>query len=269
MLKSIKTRLKPGGAPYPENANSISLADRRFRDLRHSLYLGLIPSGPSIITPPPVDAESGRWVHLEGAANTRDAGDYPTRDGRRVKGDVIYRSGKLNRLTDEGVRAFRSLRVKTVIDFCNRLTPWPLFDGDVWGVQLASSVHGCPLSFDGDDTLEDYYISSVAANAAEYRAAFKLLADPDNYPLLYHCAAGTDRTGVMSALLLTLLDVDRETVIADFRLSEKVNRPGKLPALKALLKHIDASGGIKAYLESIGVTADIQNRIRECLLEAS
>jgi len=156
-----------------------------------------------------------------------------------------------------------------VIDFCNRLTPWPLFNGDVWGVQLASSVRGCPVSFAGDDTLEDHYIVGVEANAAEYRAAFKLLADPDNYPILYHCAAGTDRTGVMSALLLTLLDVDRETIIADFRLSEKVNRPGKLLALQALLKHIDEQGGIQTYLESIGVTADIQKRTRDCLLYAS
>lgn len=227
---------------------------------------GSIPGGPSVITPPPIDAEPGRWMHLEGAANTRDAGDYPTCDGRRVRRGVIYRSGKLNRLTDEGVRSFRSLQVKTVVDFCNRLTPWPLFDGDVWGVQLASSVRGCPISFAGDGTLKDHYISSVEANAAEYRAAFKLLADPDNYPILYHCAAGTDRTGVMSALLLTLLDVDRKTIIADFRLSEKVNRPGKLPALQALLKHIDEQGGIHAYLESIGVTTDIQQRIGDCLL---
>ena len=229
---------------------------------------GSIPSGPSVTTPPPADAEPGRWVHLEGAANTRDAGDYPTCDGRRVRRGAVYRSGKLNRLTDEGVREFRLLHIKTVIDFCNRLTPWPLFDGDVWGVQFASSVRGCPISFAGDDTANDHYIRGVEENAAEYRAAFRLLADPDNYPILYHCAAGTDRTGVMSALLLTLLNVDRETIIADFRLSEKVNRPGKLLALQALLKHIDEKGGIRVYLESIGVSADMQQRIGNYLLTA-
>lgn len=231
-----------------------------------TVILGSTPDGPTVITPPPNDAEPGRWVHLEGAANTRDAGNYQTRDGRHVRSGAIYRSGKLNKLTDEGVRAFRSLHIKTVIDFCNRLTPWPLFNGDVWGVQLVSSVKGCPVSFSSDETVEDHYIIGVESNADEFRDAFELLADPDNYPVLYHCAAGTDRTGAMSALLLSLLDVDRETIIADFRLSEKVHRPGNLPAIQALLKHIDEQGGIRAYLESIGVSADVQRRIRDNLL---
>ncbi len=231
-----------------------------------TFILGSIPDGPTVVTPPPDGAEPDRWVHLEGAANTRDAGNHPTRDGRRVRSGMIYRSGKLNKVTEEGVRTFRSLHIETVIDFCNRLTPWPLFDGDVWGIQFAASVRGCPLSFSGDDTLADHYITSVKANATGYRKAFKLLADPGNYPLLYHCAAGTDRTGVMSALLLSLLNVDRKTIIADFRLSEKVNRPGKLPAMEALLEHIDEQGGIETYLESIGVTADLQQRIRDILL---
>ena len=228
---------------------------------------GSIPQGPQVITPPPADAEPGRWVHLEGAANTRDAGGYPTRDGRFVRRGMVYRSGKLNRLNAAGAAAFRQLGVKTVIDFCNRLTTWPLFGGDVWSVQLASSVHGCPMSFDGDGPRQEFYIRGVRDNADSYREAFGLLADGDNYPVLYHCAAGTDRTGVMSALLLELLDVDRAAIIADFRLSEQVDRPGNLRAMKTLLEHIDGRGGIEAYLDSIGVTVETQRVIRANLRE--
>ena len=228
---------------------------------------GSIPEGPLVITPPPANAEPGRWVHIEGAANTRDAGGYSTRDGRFVKRGMIYRSAKLSRLSSAGADAYRSLGVKTVIDFCNRLTPWPLFGGDTWSVQLASSVRGCPMSFSKDGPREEFYTRGVRDNAASYCEAFEILADGENYPVLYHCAAGTDRTGVMSALLLSLLGVDRDTLLADFRLSEQVNLPGSLPAMKTLLEEIDAAGGIGPFLEGIGVSAATQHRVRDNLLD--
>lgn len=231
------------------------------------LILGSIPQGALRITPPPSDAEVGRWVHIEGAANTRDLGGYATSNGQRVKRKMVYRSAKLNRLTAAGVATFRELHLEVVIDFCNRLTPWPLFGGDVWGVQLVSSVRGCPMSFSGDGPPEEFYIRGVRENADAFREAFTLLADESNYPLLYHCAAGTDRTGVMSALLLLVLNVDRETVIADFRLSERVNHPGSLPAMEALLDQVASAGGIEKYLEALDVKRETLQCIRSILLE--
>lgn len=231
------------------------------------LVWGALPSGPLVITPPPADAEPGRWVHLEGAANTRDIGGYATTDGHFVKRHMLYRSGKLARLSAKGAVAYRELGVKTVIDFCNRLTPWPLFGGDGWSVHWASTVHGCPMTFSKHDPIERFYLDGVRDNAAAYRAAFALLAQPSNYPVLYHCAAGTDRTGVMTALVLSLVGVERTDILADFRLSERVHLPGSLPAMNALLDQIAAQGGIETYLATIGVTAEMQQRIRVILLE--
>jgi hypothetical protein len=225
----------------------------------------LRPVGP--LTPPPAGAEPGRWIYLEGAANTRDAGGYPTADGRLVKRGMIYRSATLSRLSSRGVNAFRSLGVKTVIDFRNRLTPWPPFNGDVWSVYLASSVHGCPMSFAKGDPQEESYIRGVRENAGSFREAFELLSHEENYPVLYHCAAGKDRTGVMSALLLSLLGVDRDTIVADFRLSEQVGLPGSLEAMEALLDRVAERGGIGAYLLEFGVPPDTQERIRALFLD--
>jgi hypothetical protein len=223
------------------------------------------PSGPR--TPPPAGAEPGRWVYLEGAANTRDAGGYPTADGRLVKRGMIYRSATLSRLSSRGANAFRSLGVKTVIDFRNRLTPWPPFNGDVWSVYLASSVHGCPMSFAKGDPQGESYVRGVRENAGSFREALELLSHEENYPVLYHCAAGKDRTGVMSALLLSLLGVDRDTIVADFRLSEQVGLPGSLEAMEALLDRVAERGGIGAYLSEFGVPPDTQERIRALLLD--
>ena len=57
---------------------------------------------------------------------------------------------------------------------------------------------------------------NVRENADSYRKAFELIADSANLPMLFHCRAGRDRTGIMAALLLTLLGVDRETVLDEF-----------------------------------------------------
>jgi hypothetical protein len=222
-------------------------------------------SGPH--TPPPAGAEPGRWVYLEGAANTRDVGGYPTADGRVVKRKMIYRSATLSHLSSSGAAAFRKLGVKTVIDLRNRVTPWPPFNGDVWSVFMAASVHGCPMSFAKDDQRRDFYIRGVRDNAGSFRDAFELLSRAANYPVLYHCTVGTDRTGVTTALLLSLLGVDRETVIADFRLSEQVGLPGSLEAMEALLDEVAERGGIRAYLTAIGIPADTQDRIRGVLVE--
>jgi protein-tyrosine phosphatase len=225
----------------------------------------LRPVGPR--TPPPASAEPRRWVYLEGAANTRDAGSYPTAEGRFVKRGVIYRSATLSYLSSRGADAFQTLGVKTVIDFRNRLTPWPPFNGDVWSVYLASSVHGCPMSFAKTKPHEESYIRGVRDNAGSFCEAFELLSHEENYPVLYHCAAGKDRTGVMSALLLSRLGIDRDTIVADFRLSEQVGLPGSLEAMEALLDHIAQRGGIGAYLSELGVSSDVQERIRALLLD--
>jgi protein-tyrosine phosphatase len=222
-------------------------------------------SGPR--TPPPPGAEPGRWVYLEGAANTRDAGGYPTADGRLVKRGMIYRSATLAHLSSRGADAFRSLGVNTVIDFRNRLTPWPPFNGDVWSVFLSSSVHGCPMSFAKGDPQAEFYIRGVRDNAGSFREAFELLSHGENYPVLYHCAAGTDRTGVMTALLLSLVGVGRDTIVADFRLSEQVGLPRSLEAMEALLDRVAERGGIGAYLSEFGVPPDTQERIRALLLD--
>lgn len=231
------------------------------------LIYGSIPEGPLVITPPPAGAEPGRWVHIEGAANTRDVGGYTTTTGQTVRRQMVYRSAKLNRLSSAGGDAFHDLGVNTVIDFCNRITPWPLFGGDAWSVHFAATVHGCPMSFSKDGPREEFYTRGVRENAEQYRKAFELLADAENYPVLYHCAAGTDRTGVMTALLLALLGVERDTIIADFRLSEQVDLPGSLPAMNALLDSIEQNGGIERYLADIGVSHDTQQAIRTHLLE--
>ena len=211
---------------------------------------------------PGEDAEPGRWVILEGANNTRDIGGYPTQDGQRVRPDLVYRSGELTELTPQGCGRFAELGVRTVVDFRNRLAPSPLFGGDAACVFLWARMYVLPVDAAGTNPDEPVYVHKVKVSAESYRRTFELLADGENLPLLYHCAAGKDRTGVMTALLLTMLGVDRETVMADFVLSDEVGARTKPKAMAELLDEIERQGGIESYLAGIGVPAQMQAAIR-------
>jgi len=229
--------------------------------------VGLLMQGGAVeVTPPPADGEPGRWVWIEGAENTRDVGGYRTQDGRSVRRGCVYRSANLSHVTGAGCQAFRELKVATVVDFRNRMTALPLYGGDVYGIYQAAKVIGIPISFRKKGPWQEYYVRGVHDNADAFRQVFELIAQPDRLPLMYHCNAGTDRTGVMTALLLTLLGVDRDTVIADFRLSEKVGHTGSLGAMERLPGEIDAAGGIENFLANLGVPNTIQMQICDQLL---
>ncbi|HOA74807.1 MAG TPA: tyrosine-protein phosphatase [Phycisphaerae bacterium] len=245
---------------------------RRFRLVSLLILVAMLAGCPAgedavIETIIPANAEAGRWIVLPGANNTRDIGGYATRDGRTVRRGMVYRSGALSRLTDEGCHGFRELGIRRVIDFRNRFAPSPLFDGDVPCVFEASSMSLLPVLSEPTDVPEQRYVQTVAKYAHSYRQAFTLLAEPNNLPLLFHCAAGKDRSGIMAALLLTLLGVERDMVIADYELSDLVAAPVSTGCLIELLDEVERQGGIEAYLRSIGVPTETQERIRGLLLE--
>lgn len=232
------------------------------------LAVGVLQQGtPYDAKRPPTDAEPGRWVWLEGAENTRDIGGYKTLDGRVVRRGLVYRSGTLSHVTDAGCKAFRDLGVVAVIDFRSRLSPLPLFNGDVLGIQRAATVYGCPVSLTHQQRWQDEYLCGFRDNVDSFRRAFELLANRDNLPLMYHCQIGVERTGIMTALLLMLLGVDRETVLADFRLCEKIDLAGNLLAMNRLLDEVEARGGIERFLAEAGISPAVQTQIRDLLLE--
>jgi protein-tyrosine phosphatase len=124
-----------------------------------------------------------------------------------------------------------------------------------------------------------------------YRRLFETVADTDG-KVVFHCAAGKDRTGVAAALMLGLAGVERETIVEDYshsyRLLEPVfnewlpkmaergideARARRLMAsepedMRRTLEHIDSLyGGPAAYLESIGVSAGTLSAVKSRLVD--
>lgn len=203
------------------------------------------------------DIPPGAVITLEGAPNTRDLGGHRAADGRTIATGRLVRSESLARLTDADLERLRSLGLRLVIDF--RTHDEVRFDGpdrlpaDVPRLHLpvgggvVQQLYGPASS--GDSTalqtmLEDGGAEAImkrinrgfVVNDDERRAfatAVRRVVD-DELPLLFHCTAGKDRTGWMAAVLLTILGVDRDTVIDDYLESNRHYLPKVVEQLSSL-----------------------------------
>ncbi len=171
-----------------------------------------------------------RVLPLESAVNFRDLGGYETTDGRRTAWGKVYRADETSRLTDDDVTIIRNLGIRT---FCDLRTfgevehhpdrvpegityrHMPIFARNPIGRRhVLFGRHRLDLSF------KQLYRSAIIDQGAPVLGALlKLVADPENLPLLMHCTSGKDRTGVASALLLHICRVPREMIIVDYSLT--------------------------------------------------
>ncbi len=180
-----------------------------------------------------------RVLPLEGGRNFRDLGGYETADGRRVKWGQVFRSGVMHDLTPADYDYLSGLGIDVICDFrseqerASEPTEWAA--GEVNYVTFPDPSGDDDLSksfaavFSDPDvtpqkvraTFIESYRSMHKYYAPAYTVMFDELANGD-IPLAFNCSAGKDRTGVAAALLLTALGVPRETVVADYALSEQV-----------------------------------------------
>ena len=161
---------------------------------------------------------------LAGAMNFRDLGGYHTHDGRRTRSGLVFRSNSLQELTDEDLEVLREhLRVATVLDL---RTPKEIArDGVGPFVDDALRYVNIPFLHEGKDSgkpgrisegLVQRYLSYLRFATDNVVRALRTIGDEDALPLVFHCSAGKDRTGVLAALVLGCLGVDPETVVADY-----------------------------------------------------
>jgi protein-tyrosine phosphatase len=173
-------------------------------------------------------AQVRRHVTFDNLHNFRDLGGYRGHAGRTVRWGRLYRSDSLGKLAGADVERFRALGVRTVIDL---RYPWeieaagriPHDDGLAW---YNLSIEHRPYNqaeIDPDVDpwrfLADRYAEVASDGVRELRQALEIIAT-DSGPLVFHCASGKDRTGLLAALVLSLLDVSEDDIAADFALTE-------------------------------------------------
>lgn len=176
---------------------------------------------------------SDTHLPMDGGYNFRDLGGIKTKDGRYVKWDKFVRSDELGRLTDADLGYLATLPLKTVVDFRrpdeiqNLPDKLPTTVGANGYKEL--NIVSANLKA-GSNSVEDVRDWMVAINEelatdstiiSTYKEFFQILQDENNTPLLFHCSAGKDRTGMGAALILFALNVDEETIFKEHMLSNK------------------------------------------------
>ena len=182
-------------------------------------------------------ADERRVLDLEGGVNFRDLGGYMTEGGRITKWETVYRSGSPADLTEADFKELSRRGIRTVCDFRtneerekepNRFAEGNS-DVEYWTRDYTMEAGDLMAVLGGEDAgpaksraaMIAFYRDLPEQHAESYRQMFRYLAE-GRTPLAFNCSAGKDRAGMGAALLLTLLDVPRETVIADYALSDDV-----------------------------------------------
>jgi protein-tyrosine phosphatase len=187
-------------------------------------YVSLTPaSGPVLVA-------AERRIPFAGITNVRDLGGYRTRDGATTRWGRVYRADALHKLTTADLDAFAHLGVRTVYDLRGDAErdefpgPFPSHHVPISG-RPAGAVAPTPPSTmteaDGELLLRDMYVGALEHSAPNIGRVLRGIGDPEALPVVFHCHGGKDRTGVVAAVLLLALGVERDTVLDDYEATRR------------------------------------------------
>lgn len=246
------------------------------------------------------DATVGLPLGVEGTHNLRDVGGYPAAGGRLTAPGVLYRADALHELTDTGREALAGLGLRRIIDLRSQPevagAPSSLGGLEIETRNFSVLRAAAPSAQPGQrHTLDRLYQLMIDRRGRYLAGALRALVAADG-PVLVHCTAGKDRTGVFVALTLDAVGVEREAIVADYAASER-NLAGEWagamvsqisagwdlseddivaivttsPAatMRGLLDHLDSThGGSATYLRAHGLTAEELLALRDQLTVA-
>lgn len=178
-------------------------------------------------------------IKLDHQKNFRDIGGVKTKDGKTVKTHMLIRGKTLVKLTEKDIKVLKDeyklssivdLRTKKEIEELPDETMegvkyfhMPILNESCVGVSHEKKCHSFRSLLEMPN-MEDMYIKMVTEDCLDnlVDALRLILTMPDeNYSVVFHCTVGKDRTGVVAALILAFLGVDRETIIQDYIYSNK------------------------------------------------
>jgi len=242
-----------------------------------------------------------RLLGWDGCRNSRDLGGYQATDVRETRWGQVIRSDRLGDLTSTGQASLVAHGIRTIIDLRTPAElashPNPFSDPAHLGghgiayhnISLVDPASRARAHF---ATLADDYIDMLRSFSTSIARIMTTIATAPAGGVVIHCMAGKDRTGIVSALLLDLAGVPRETIGTDYALTAECFRaeeaewletgPGSRAEREAILvkyaptsdvivtalAHLDtAHGDTEAYLLASGVTSSQIRQLRSRLLD--
>lgn len=228
-----------------------------------------------------------RILNFPSLLNARDLGGYPTSDGATTRWRSLLRADDPVQLTPEGLQSLLDYGLKTVIDLRwpeeVAASPNPLPSPHI-GFQHISLLAESALDWgrlSGEGLKEDWKCAVLTHARPQLKRVLQVIAAAPEGPLLFHCVAGKDRTGVVAAVILALADATPAAIAYDYcasteRLREAYllryagrDRDEILEAVRCppegahrMLGYLDRRGGIRAYLREIGLSGEEIGRLR-------
>ncbi|MEK1940292.1 MAG: tyrosine-protein phosphatase [Pseudomonas sp.] len=250
---------------------------------------------------------------LASAPNFRDMGGLPAADGRTLRYGQLYRSEDFSNLSDRDAVLLQNLGVQLLCDVRSdserRQHPnrWPTDPVGTLNLNIAADLRashaaitrllsGTPGVAEAEQAMLVTYRMFPEAFTLRLAQLFGRILAGGQLPLVFHCAAGKDRTGFIAAILLSALGVEREAIYADYLLSlERWQGERSEAAIRRYLQplcdqepaqdviqtlcqvqaiYLDAAfeeieqryGGVNDYLQLIGLHASAQDRLQALLL---
>ena len=243
-----------------------------------------------------------RHYAFEGCFNFRDIGGYLNQEGKRIKKGIYFRAGRQDRMSDKDLSQLSDLKITTQIDLRRPDEVLEQGKGPLEAMG-ANYINIAVIPEGGSDKLSRLvgdtrisgkrYLGYLEFGPTTWLRLFGILANEENLPVVLHCTAGKDRTGVSTAFLLSILGVSREVIEADNLLTnldterqadfiestlgypegydrETMISVAGVPkdAMKVFLDGLESKwGSAIEYLEKIGVTQEQMETIRTNFLE--
>ncbi len=240
-----------------------------------------------------------REMEFESVLSFRDLGGYRTREGQTVAWRRLFRSGELHHMTGrDASRLKEEIGLRSVIDLRH---PTELEQEGVGPLNEVGAEHyNIPLAISNErlvyrdcSNMGEVYLHLMGHEGYGRRVveALEVIAEPDNHPLVFHCNAGKDRTGILASVVLGILGVSDKDIIEDYTLTaphmkELINRwssnPETAERVKSGPEYIwEASpesmafflstlkgeyGSVRGYVEAHAAEASLIHRLEKALL---
>ena len=241
-----------------------------------------------------------REINFDAIINFRDLGGYYTKGKRTIAWRRLFRSGYLHPMTErDSTRLKKEIKLTSVIDLRNNKELQQIKEVSLLNDAGIKYFNVPFISYSKEEVHHDFsnmgeaYLFRIRHKEYGRRIidAMEIIAEPENHPLLFHCGAGKDRSGVVAAFVLGVLGVADGDIISDYILSAPymknlvsrlTSEPGTPEDIKNLpaysWKATSASmawflsflkrefGSARGYLEIHGAETSLFDRLEKALL---
>lgn len=169
-------------------------------------------------------------LQIKSVLNFRDIGGARLAGGKHIRRGVIYRSADPGRISREDIGKIKALNIRTIVDLralsevkgktkipegIEKIS-MPLDFEEATKERLLPHIRKRGSFKEIDEVVRSLYIEMLDASVPVFRQVVKLLLSDERRPLLLHCRAGKDRTGIIIALIHLALAAERESIIDDY-----------------------------------------------------